>query len=201
MRLFVLRKLVFVVGVCLCPILVAEDSADAAAPQLPTFSEVEDAVRAHFRSLPDYQSGDIITRSQVEPLLSQKPLEWLGPKREEVLDRLLQDSDDLVTELRSPAGRDFLPQIAKYPNGIDRLDRLSQLGQGKKALRNVIHVRDGYKLIETLATTRNGKALGKVLAKSPDGADFDKPTGRIYTLDMLLAYFEQVYQAKTAPTN
>lgn len=65
----------------------------------------------------------------------------------------------------------------------------------------MIHVRGGYKLIETSATTRNGKALGKVLAKSPDGADFDNPTGRIYTLGMLLAYFEQVYQAKTAPTS
>lgn len=199
MRLFALRTPVLVIAVFLCPIGAIEDWVHAAAPQLPEFAQIEDAVRAHFQSLPDYQAGDVITQSQVEPLLGQQILGWLGPERSKILGRLLHDNDDLVAELRTPAGREFLPQIAKYPHGIERLDRLSQLRLGKKALRNVIHVRDGYKLIETLATTPNGKALGNVLAKSPDGVDFNKPTGRIYTLDMLLTHLKQVYEAKAAP--
>lgn len=201
MRLFTLRKVTIAIGACLLPIVVGADTAPAAdSPQLPEFAQVERAVRAYFKSLPDYQAGDVITRSQVEPLLGQaKLMGWLGSQRSTVLSRLLQDNDYLVGELRSPAGRDFLPQIANYPNGLDRLDRLSQLEYGKKAVRNVLHVRDGYKLIEVLATTPNGKALGNVLAKSPDSADFNKPTGRIYTVDMLVAHLKQLYQAKMAP--
>lgn len=201
MRPFGLRRLVILVGVCLYPILMASDTAYAAEPRpkLPEYRQVEQAVRAHFKSLANYEPGDIITRSQVEPLFRQdKLMGWLGAERATLLGQLLTDEDFLVTELRSPAGRDFLPQIANYPDGLDRLDRLSRLGQGRKAVHNVITVRDGYKLIETLATTRNGTALGNSLSKSAAGADFNKPTGRIYTVAMLLTRLKQLYEAKSA---
>jgi hypothetical protein len=191
------------VGVCLYPIVVAPDTACAVdpGPKPPEYRQVEQAVRSYFKSLATYEPGDIITRSQVEPLLGQeKSMGWLGAERAAILARLLNDEDFLVTELRTPAGRAFLPQIANYPGGLDRLDHLSRLNQGKKSVRNVIRVRDGYKLIETLATTPNGTALGKSLSKSPGGADFNKPTGRIYTVDMLLERLKQVHQTKSAPT-
>lgn len=198
MRLFVLQTLAIITAGAICPIMVVSTTAyaDDRLGQAPEFVHIEQAVRAHFKSLPDFQAGDIITRGQVEPLLRQeKLLGWLGTERRAILDHLLQDDDYLVAELRSPAGRDFVPQIAQYPNGLDRLDRLSRLNNGKKALQNVLRARDGYKLIETLATTPNGKALGKSLAKSPSGVDFNKPTGRIYTVDMLVAQLKQLHEA------
>ncbi len=204
MRLFVLRTLGIIMTGVMCPVMAGSDTAFAMdpSPQLPKFVQIEQAVRAYFQSLPDFQAGDVITRGQVESLIRQeKLLSWLGIERRAILDHLLQDDDYLVAELRSPAGRKFLPQIAQYPNGLDRLDRLSRLNNGKKALQNVLRVRDGYRLIETLATTPNGEALGKSLAKSSSGTDFNKPTGRIYTLDMLVAQLKQCYEAHEVKTS
>lgn len=161
---------------------------------LPKFSEVEQAVRAHFKSLSDYEAGDVITRRQVEPLLNRPELSWLGNQRSAILNQLLCDSDLLATELRTTAGRRFLKQIAGYPNGLDRLDRLGRLPQGTKKVRNLVHVRDGYKLIEYMTTKPGGAALGEVLSKSRQGVDFNQPTGRIYTEEMLVTRLRECYQ-------
>lgn len=199
MRLFEFQKPLIFAIVSIPPLIMHLDTLFAAdaKPQLSQFSQIERAVQAYFQQLPDYELGDIITRSQVEPLLRrEKSLSWLSAEQPAILNQLLEDDDFLVTQLRTQAGRRFLSQISKYPNGLDRLDRLSRLSQGRKAVDNIIHVRDGYKLIETLATTPNGTALGNVLSKTQEGADFNKPTGRIYTQALLLTRLKQLYQEK-----
>lgn len=207
MRPFGFQRQVILAGLGLYSLLAASFPARAAdsQPQLPQFPQIEQAVRAYFGSLPTYQSGDVITRSQIEPLLEkEKSLDWLSnAERSAILGQLLEDDDFLATQLRTPAGRSFVAQISRYPQGLDRLDRLSRLDNGHKTVRSLIHVRDGYKLIETLATTPNGKALGNVLAKKPKGVDFNKPTGRIYTQEMLVAHLKRLYDSRSlsAPPN
>ena len=54
----------------------------------------------------------------------------------------------------------------------------------------------GEKLIEYMTTAAGGKELGKQLSQDPNGANFNAPTGRIYTVPDLLKYLKQQYDAQ-----
>ena len=55
-------------------------------------------------------------------------------------------------------------------------------------------------MIEYMTQSRGGRELGKMLSKAPNGADFNQPTGRIYTLDGLLAQLKKSCQAEKKPS-
>ena len=146
------------------------------------------AIVRYFEGLPGYQSGGIITRSEVKPIFQH--LAKMGHRvtdPQKILKQVLADDAFLVGELRTPKGRKFMARIADYPLAYDRLDRLARLPHGRRIVRDLIHGPDGYKMIEYLTTARGGAELGKMLSKSPKGAKFNKPTGRIYTVNMLLS--------------
>ncbi len=167
----------------------------AAKPKpLPPLSEVEELVLRQFSLLPDYRPGDIIARSEVEPLFAQlQRIGWRVVDRKNILRKVPADSDYLVRKLRTPRGRKFMRRIADYPDAYDRLDRLSWLPHGKQTIHDLIYAKGGYEMLEYMTTAKGGAEMGKMLSKAPKGTNFNKPTGRIYTVKMLLARLEKSY--------
>jgi hypothetical protein len=163
---------------------------------VPQFSEVTQAVLRHFQAKPDYRSGDLITRDDVAPLLGR--IERMGlplPDAKRILENVPAKDSFLVQQLGTPDGRKFMRRIAGYPNAYDRLDRLSRLPRGQRIVRELIKGPGGEKMIEYMTTAQGGKELGKMLSDDPHGADFNAPTGRIYTVNMLLARLQQSHAA------
>lgn len=170
----------------------------AATTKLPKWEQVQAAVNDYFRTLPGYQPGGIVTRTDVRPAFPQlEKLGWAVADREAILTQLPAEGDFLVQQLRTPAGRKFATRIATIPDGYDRLERLSRLPSGRATVRDLIGSKGGDKLIEYLATTPGGNELGKMLSKDSNGPRFNQPTGKIYTAEQVLARLKRSYAEAT----
>ena len=171
-----------------------------AAPQTakPEFAAVASAIEAWFGAQPDYQPGDLITRSQIETVLAK--LDAAGvkvPDAGSIAKLGLANDSFLVRELTTPAGRKFMRRLARSPGTFAHLDRLSTIPRGEKLIRDLIRDKGGDKLIEYLATTKGGQKMGHMMAAVPGGGDLNQPTSRIYTV----ADFEAVLKAELAKTS
>lgn len=72
---------------------------------LPPFGDVKKTVEQHFAEMPDYQPGDIVTQSEVQPLFAQlKQLGWTVADQKDILSRVPTSSDFLVRQLRTRQG-------------------------------------------------------------------------------------------------
>ncbi|MBI2823718.1 MAG: hypothetical protein HYX69_03385 [Planctomycetia bacterium] len=165
--------------------------------KLPSFDRVSSTAEELFRSRYNYRDGDIISRSQVQTLFEQlRHIGWTvrREQQDELLDRMLDDNNFLVRQMRTSDGRKFAAQIARYPNAYDRLDRLARMPTGRSAVARLIKGPDGYKMLDYMATTPWGHNMGQMLSDTPTGRDFNKPTGRIYMLSDLLSELEDVYK-------
>ncbi len=167
-------------------------SAWAEDKSIPAVSEISAALDEFFDKQNDYESGDLITGRQVEPLLDLLQERGLPlHDRKEILADLPVDDEFLVKQFGTPAGVKFMRQIARFPDAYDRVDRLSRLPRGRQTVADLIRGPDGYKMIEYFTTAAGGKELGRMLSESPAGRDFNNPTGRIYTADLLLERLKQ----------
>ena len=168
---------------------------------MPAFSAVKSVVEQHIATIPDFEKNDLITREQVEPLLAQ--LELLGWKVADwpaILSQTLAPGDFVASELRGgKKGLAFMRAVSRLPAAYDRLDRLARLPRGKQTVHDMIHKTGGAELIQYLTTAKGGKELGKMLSHAPKGHDFNKPTGRIYTVTDLLDRLEASYKRAVAP--
>jgi hypothetical protein len=163
--------------------------------KLPKFEKIEAAVWRYFQSQEDYQDGMIITQQQVEPLLGLlKGMGFNLPDKKSILEKIPSSSEFLVGELYSPPGWKFMERIAKYPDAYDRLDRLCRLPHGKQTVHDLIIGPGGEKMIQYMTAAPGGKEMGKMLANAPKGTDFNKPTGRIYTVAMLVKQLQEQYR-------
>jgi hypothetical protein len=99
----------------------------------------------------------------------------------------------LARQWSTVAGRKFMRKIARHQGAYARLDRLTSIPRGKAIVRDLIHQPQGDKFIEYLATTKSGRNLGGMLSDVPGGADLNKPTGRIYTAEDLIAELKREY--------
>ena len=166
---------------------------------MPSFDQVQKLVDRQLATLSDYQPGDIVSQQQVEPIFEQlKQLGWVVRDRAEIMKLVPGDSDFIVRELRSAEGRTFMRQSGKYPLAYDRIDRLSRMIMGEKNVRALIRGPDGYKMIQYMTSTPYGRNMGQMLSQDPRGADFNSPTGRLYTADALLGRLQQSYDAELA---
>ena len=190
--------LVLIAVVPLSVELIAEKAvqADESEPlQLAPFSEFEAIARGSLESAKIYKKNDIITRDQVVPILQRfKARGWEIKGSRKFTDRLLSPVDYMVRQLRSKQGLRFMRQINQYDGGYDRLDRLRRMPYGKRRVRELITTPDGYKLIQYMTTTKYGLNLGRQLSKGVNGANFNKPTGRIYTVKSLVEELEKLYK-------
>jgi hypothetical protein len=160
----------------------------------PDFSIVTYAVAAYFDSLPHYQPGDLISRSQIMgALASVNDSGWDVPGADAIVQVGLADNSFLVTRLSTPAGRKFMRKIAGHPGAYARLDRLSSISRGRTLVSDLIRQRGGDELVTYLATTKHGRQLGEQLAATRNGVDLNKPTGRIYTVEDLVAELKHVW--------
>lgn len=163
---------------------------------LPSFDRVSKAVQQYFAAQPEYQPGDIISRSQAQAMLDQlAKMGFVVTDRKGLLAKVPADEEFLVTQLRTNSGRKFMRQIAACPNGYDRVERLIRLDRGQQIVQDLIRGAGGAELIKYLTTTPGGMATGKMLGSAPNGEDFNEPTGRIYTAPMLLQQLKKSYPA------
>jgi hypothetical protein len=129
----------------------------------------------------------VISHGQVAgALASLKDDRFQSFAAEEILHLTLPDNSFLVTRLATPAGRRFMRKISDQPGAYARLDRLSSISRGQKLVNDLIRQKGGDELIRYLATD-GGRHLGQQLGATPGGVDINKPTGRIYTVEDLLA--------------
>jgi hypothetical protein len=124
---------------------------------------------------------------------------WEVADGNQIVKKLLPDNDAVVVELRTHAGVNYMRQISKYPKVYDCLDHFVRLPRGQRMLHDMTILPDGYKLVEYLTTTSGGKNLGAQLSQTPRGANFNQPTGKIYTAEQLLAALKTSYDAMTNP--
>lgn len=179
-------------------------SADSTGRQgkdkpIPPFSEVRQAVWRYFQQQRDFQPTDLITSEEVEPLLPQ--LQRMGlplADAKQILEKVPAKGEFLVEQLSTPSGRKFMRRIAADPNAYDRLDRLSRMPYGQQTVRDLIKGPGGEKLIDYLTKTRGGAELGKMLSNGRQGERFNTPTGRIYTVEMLLTRLQQSHAAASS---
>ncbi len=165
----------------------------------PDLGSMSRAVEGYFASLPDYQPGDFIMRSQIERVLTK--LNDAGapvPGADNIAERGLDDGSFIARELSTEAGRKFMRRLARLPGAFAHLDRLSSIPRGEKLIRDLIRDKDGDKIIEYLVTTKGGQRMGSMMAAVPDGTNLNKPTGRIYTVADLVAALKAAYAA-TSP--
>lgn len=162
-------------------------AANPKAPGGPDPKQVAWTVERYFKSIPGYEPGDLIWRGQLADL--QPRLVALGVSRDTmdaIVATTLEDQSWLVEQLRTKPGRKFMREVKGYPLAFDRLDRLARMPQGHDTIRALIKGPDGAKLLEYLGTSSGGAQLGKMLSSTPEGAHFNRPTGRVYTAEQLI---------------
>lgn len=149
---------------------------------------VAETVTSYFASLPGYHPGDLITRSQIEKVITS--LESTGIDIRDattVAKRGVPDDSFLVREFSTASGRRFMRKLAQYPSTFAHIDRLSTIPRGETLVRDLVRMKDGDKMVQYLATTKGGQHMGGMMAQARGGVDLNKPTGRIYTADDLIA--------------
>ena len=172
--------------------------AVAAQAGMPDFAAVEEIVAQQLSSEKDYQRGDLIWRSRVEPIFTAlSEAGWQVADQKEIVEELLDDGDFLVRQFQSKQGKKMFRKVATYAEGYDRLDHLRKLDRGEATVQALIKGPDGYKLLEYMTQSSGGKELGKMLSRVPHGKDFNKPTQRIYTQEQLLARLRKSHAQAT----
>src|SRR5262245_4649628 len=163
------------------------------AHRLPSLGEVHRIVQQRLASLPDYRPGDLISRSQVQPIFAYlKSAGWTVRDQAQILKLVPADDEWFVRELRTSGGQAFMRQSAKFPLAYDRIDRLSSMTMGHQNVKALIAGPDGYKMIQYMTTTPYGRNLGQMLSQDPRAADFNSPTGKLYTGQ---AFFNRLAQS------
>ncbi|MGE3776168.1 MAG: hypothetical protein AB7F89_03205 [Pirellulaceae bacterium] len=178
--------------------------AEPSQPSLPTFDTIASHVQQYFARVRDHRDFDLISRSQVAELLGQlQKLGWQPPDGPQLLERVLADQHVLVRTLRSPAGRTFLAKVASRDLIYDRLDRVSTVSGGARLIQDLVKLPDG----ERYAKPRSGGGVPDLLdllpkhasGKTRKIADYDKPTGHLYTVEDLLEALRQSYDKTVTP--
>jgi hypothetical protein len=166
----------------------ADFALAASLPNAPDGRGLAKVVDAFFGSQPGYQKGDLLSRSQVEKIIATLTSNGVKiPDAGSVTKRVLADDSFLVRELSTANGQRFMRKIASRSGAYSLLDRLSTIPHGQSLIRDLMRQKDGDKMIEYLATTKGGKNMGGMMAQVRGGVDLNKPTGRIYTEDELVA--------------
>jgi hypothetical protein len=173
----------------------AATAAEAPQSSQPDFKIVIDTLKGFFGTLPDYQTGDLITQSQIADALHKlQDAGWRVSESERIVKLGLADDSFLAKELSTGAGRTFMRKIARHPGAYSQIDRLSSISRGQNIVRDLIRQRGGDEFVEYLTTTKGGRNLGGMLAGARHGADLNKPTGRIYTANDLVAELHREFK-------
>ena len=161
-------------------------AADSPSKKLPKFEKIEHVIRQTLTAS-GVVPGDLLSRGSVAGVIAQlKKRGWNVRDGKQIIASTLPDDDFLVKRLAKPDAHNFKQRVAQLPGGYDRLDRLRRMSRGQSTVDELVRGPDGYKLIEYMTTSRGGHNLGGSLTKAPNGKDFNKPTGHIYTATQLV---------------
>jgi hypothetical protein len=171
------------------------DRAKPAKKPLPAWQSVERACTAYFQRQEGYQRNDLVWRSRVEPLFDELArLGWSVDDRASLLAKLPGENDTMVVALRSPDGQKLMRKIATVPLAFDRLDRMARLERGARRVQDLVNTPKAEQVFRAFNTT-GGAELARRMTSAPGGRDFERPTGRIYTAEQLLAALKKSYAA------
>ena len=158
------------------------------AAKMPPITTVKTVVSAHFAKLPDHQSNDIISKSDVAPILKELAKRgWKVSDEKQLIKELLDDQNVLVRTLRTKKGKAFMRKVSGQKNVYDRLDRVAREKNGSALIRKIVALPDGHKYVgarqkpgtptlsDLLLINKRGSAHKRKLK------DFEKPTGMRYT--------------------
>lgn len=195
-------QIVTSLAICLSAIRVVSGEEKQA---LPSFSSASAVVDRYFSQQRDYVPSDLISQRDVQSVLaSLKSAGWKVADKDQILKRVLPDGDFLVTLLGSKSGRQFARKSASDPLLYDRLDRLAQEAGGKELLESLVKLPDGERYAKS-KPQRGALSMLEMLPKGKSGkarkvADYDRPTGRIYTQEQLLKQLRKSHEqaVKTA---
>ncbi|MCA9266859.1 MAG: hypothetical protein KDA41_00235, partial [Planctomycetales bacterium] len=138
----------------------------------------------HFSSLTGHQNGDLISRSQVEPLIKQlEILGWPVPDRAAILNSTLEDSHYVVSQFRTPRGMEFFRKAGSYPLAFDRLDQISRMPGGKLMIQDMLRFSNSeltFAPDNKLDSAKFARFTPRGARNTPTAEDLNRPTGRIY---------------------
>jgi hypothetical protein len=118
---------------------------------------------------------------------------FVVPDQKDILEKVPDDDEFLVTSLRTTAGRKFMGRMSSCAEGYDRLQRLARLPHGEQTVRDLIQGPGGEEMVKYMTQTPGGKAMGRQLSSAPGAEDFNAATGRIYTAQALLSRLQRSY--------
>lgn len=154
----------------------------------PSDNQLAHMVESYFATVDGYQKGDLITEAQIGKALAKLNSAGIKvPNAGAIADLGLSDDSFLVRELSTAEGRLFMRRLGKYPGTFSHLDRLSTIPRGQTLIRQLERQKDGEQMILYLTTTKGGQNMGDMMSQARGGVDLNKPTGRIYTVDDLVA--------------
>jgi hypothetical protein len=165
--------------------------ASESVKQLPEFSSIEKSVIDHFATRKDFRRGDLISKRDVKPIFaSLKMAGWQVADEADILALILDEGKAVVRTLRSRNGQKFMRRVSGYRLIYDRLDRLSREPGGQRLISDLVKLPDAQRYAK-MTPQRGVPSMLEFLPKTRSGkqrrvADYDKPTGRIYTMDAFL---------------
>ncbi len=161
-------------------------------------ARVAAVVEDYFATLPGYRSGDLIARSNAAEILRRlADAGWRPHNPRQILDDVLPDNHFVVNLLRTPQGQRFMRRVSGFDLIYDRLDRVAQVAGGPRMLEAIVRLPDGERYAHAKRQLPDGVPdFLELLPKNANGKvrtirDYDRPTGRIYTADDLLARLRQ----------
>ena len=173
-----------------------EDQDKDSKKKFPSFELVSTTVQERLAANRGYKRGDLLTASTVEPVFGElAKINWRVSDRRDIVKLLLPDNDWLARQLTAPGARQFMRDVAELPGGYDYVDRYRRMPYGQRQIKDLIHNPDGALMFQYLTTTQGGKNMGRMLTQGVNGADVNRPTGRIYTEKQLLKRLKKSYDA------
>lgn len=175
---FIIRRLPSLLVIATCATAAAGEANEAKIDP-----QVQALLDRYLRNDPTYSPGDILSRSQVEPIYNDVLSRGLKPTRdpESAYTPILRDTHFLVMLLRTPQGRVFMKKAADMPLVYDRLDRLSWMPGGQNWVQQIVGSEQGVELLEQLFSEEGLAALQQQFSNNPQSDLLSNPTGKIYT--------------------
>jgi len=161
--------------------------------KLPPFAVVQQLAEQHFAKRLNETTGDLITKSDVEPLVDE--LEKLGfPVRdkEQGIQVVLAEGHWLVRVLRTREGTTLMSQSRHLPAAYDRLERLSRFAEGREMVLKIVGSGNAA-LVEWLCTPEAARELELRFANEPACRNFDVQSGHAYTAEQYLEHLRTLH--------
>jgi hypothetical protein len=190
------RRLLAALGIALA-LAAADGLVPCFAAETPAAPQIEPRLKAlvdrHLRSDPDYVPGDILSRSNVEPILGELIERGISPSHDNdgLYNEYLRDDDYLVEQLRSPEGRRFMRKIQTLPGAYDRLERFARHPKGRLWIRQLIAAENGPELFAEMISEAGLKQAAEAMGDDEQSRNLNRPTGRVHTEAQLLARLQR----------